>query len=287
MEQRRNTRAGETGDRRENPPTCGIVRRNSHMSKTRRDPAGNIIWFVLWEERALNRDDFFDAVVLKLAKQYGPLFRVWVGPNLFVILSAPEYIEVILSSNTQLDKGSNYKFTLPWIGDGLLTSTGNASVLLRSCFDAWGRVVPEKGRSRQANNERGSAPPTPARYIGGVSQDLLLSVIRASKIVSNVTITTSVCPRYDLLANWPKWKHHRRIITPTFHFKILEDFLDVFNCNCQKMIEKLKEKTNGPEFDIHPYISLCALDIIAETAMGVSIKAQDDDEADFVKATRK
>ncbi|KAJ8894438.1 hypothetical protein PR048_007092 [Dryococelus australis] len=33
MEQRRNERAGETGDPRENPPTNGIVRHDSHMRK--------------------------------------------------------------------------------------------------------------------------------------------------------------------------------------------------------------------------------------------------------------
>ncbi|XP_063230569.1 cytochrome P450 4C1-like [Bacillus rossius redtenbacheri] len=152
--------------------------------------------------------DFFDATMMDLAKKYGSLYRLWVGTNLFVILSDPDLIEVILSSNVQLDKGTNYKFTFPWIGDGLLTSTGT------------------------------------------------------------------------------KWKKHRRIITPTFHFKILEDFVEVFNYNGKKMIEKLKEKADGQEIDIYPYVSLCALDIIAETAMGISINAQDNNEADFVKATR-
>ncbi|KAJ8888531.1 hypothetical protein PR048_008022 [Dryococelus australis] len=110
---------------------------------------------------------------------------------------------------TEVRRHLGMHFPNPWLGRGgpttwlprLWHSASSASVLLRSCFDAWGRDVPEKGRSRQANNERGSAPPTPARYIGGVSQDLLLAVTRASKVVSNVTITTSVYPRYNLLAN--------------------------------------------------------------------------------------
>ncbi|KAJ8868938.1 hypothetical protein PR048_030479 [Dryococelus australis] len=43
MEQRRNERAGETGDRRENPPTNGIVRHDSHLRKVTRpgiEPGG-------------------------------------------------------------------------------------------------------------------------------------------------------------------------------------------------------------------------------------------------------
>ncbi|KAJ8881533.1 hypothetical protein PR048_018015 [Dryococelus australis] len=40
MEQRRNARAGETGYPRENPPTTGIVRCDSHLQKSASDPAG-------------------------------------------------------------------------------------------------------------------------------------------------------------------------------------------------------------------------------------------------------
>ncbi|KAJ8866721.1 hypothetical protein PR048_032582 [Dryococelus australis] len=41
MEQRRNEKAGETGEPRENPPTSGIVRHDSHMLRSGSDPAGN------------------------------------------------------------------------------------------------------------------------------------------------------------------------------------------------------------------------------------------------------
>ncbi|KAJ8888761.1 hypothetical protein PR048_008253 [Dryococelus australis] len=40
MEQRRNTRAGGTGDPRENPPSSGNVRHDSHMRKSGRNPTG-------------------------------------------------------------------------------------------------------------------------------------------------------------------------------------------------------------------------------------------------------
>ncbi|KAJ8879207.1 hypothetical protein PR048_019813, partial [Dryococelus australis] len=39
-EKRRNERVGETGDPRENPPTNGIVRHNSHMQKSAVTPPG-------------------------------------------------------------------------------------------------------------------------------------------------------------------------------------------------------------------------------------------------------
>lgn len=52
------------------------------------------------------------------------------------------------------------------------------------------------------------------------------------------------------------------MITPTFHFKILDIFFNGFVENSEILIERLKEKCNKPAFDVNPYITLCALDII-------------------------
>lgn len=59
-----------------------------------------------------------------------------------------------------------------------------------------------------------------------------------------------------------KWKSHRKLITPTFHFKILETFVDAFNSNADILIKQLSTHVNGSEFDIQPYITMCALDNI-------------------------
>lgn len=59
-----------------------------------------------------------------------------------------------------------------------------------------------------------------------------------------------------------KWQGRRKILTPAFHFKILEDYLKVFNINSQILVEKLGEKVGEPFVDITSYVTLCALDII-------------------------
>ena len=59
-----------------------------------------------------------------------------------------------------------------------------------------------------------------------------------------------------------KWRQHRKILTPTFHFKILEEFIDVFDTNGAIMADKLTKEVNGPGFDVYKYVTLCALDII-------------------------
>lgn len=66
-----------------------------------------------------------------------------------------------------------------------------------------------------------------------------------------------------LTSDGNKWYKRRKIITPTFHFKILDTFLDVFNENSEILVNKLREKAEtGDVFDVYPFITLCALDII-------------------------
>lgn len=79
---------------------------------------------------------------------------------------------------------------------------------------------------------------------------------------------------YELLTDWlgtglllstgKKWHQRRRIITPTFHFNILEQFVEIFEQQTTTMIDKLKAvSSNGKvAINIYPYICSLALDII-------------------------
>ncbi|KAK8720436.1 hypothetical protein OTU49_013325, partial [Cherax quadricarinatus] len=87
-----------------------------------------------------------------------------------------------------------------------------------------------------------------------------------------------------LTATGSKWHSRRKLLTPAFHFKILEDFLEVFNNQGNKMVQKLKQKADGKPFDIFPFVTLCTLDVICETAMGCNINAQDNSDSDYVQA---
>lgn len=59
-----------------------------------------------------------------------------------------------------------------------------------------------------------------------------------------------------------KWHRHRKLLTPTFHFKILETFMDVFVEKSEILVNVLEKEANGKPFNIFPYITRCALDII-------------------------
>lgn len=105
-----------------------------------------------------------------------------------------------------------------------------------------------------------------------------------------------------------------QILTPTFHFKILEDFIDVFQEQSAVLVSKLSQEVGREEgFNLFKYVTLCTLDIICgmfycryiyvdgkcyvlkyvlfkcllETAMGRSIDAQNNGDSEYVKAVYK
>ncbi len=62
-----------------------------------------------------------------------------------------------------------------------------------------------------------------------------------------------------------KWKKDRRMLTPSFHFQILEGFFDDFNRNAailNRVIEDKLLQVDNRELDIFPLLSACTLDII-------------------------
>lgn len=111
-------------------------------------------------------------------------------------------MQILLRDTQNLSKSQNYDFIKPWLGEGLITSTGSIFIVEDEVF------------------------------------------------FSNYTIPGS------------HWHKHRKIITPTFHFNILEKFVEVFNEKGKTLIKRLKEKVHKGSFDVYPYINIYAFDAI-------------------------
>ncbi|XP_017867961.1 PREDICTED: cytochrome P450 4e5, mitochondrial-like [Drosophila arizonae] len=135
-------------------------------------------------------------------------FRFWIGYYSNILVANPKHLEVIMSSNTLIEKSDIYDMLHPWLGEGLLTSKGS------------------------------------------------------------------------------KWHKHRKMITPAFHFNILQDFHQVMNENSAKFIKRLKEVSAGDNIiDFQDETHYLTLDVICDTAMGVPINAiEKRDTVEVVKA---
>ncbi|XP_071568018.1 cytochrome P450 4C1-like [Temnothorax nylanderi] len=128
------------------------------------------------------------------------IFVQWIVNKPMINVYKPEHLEQVFPSTVNITKGEEYDLLRPWLGNGLLTSTGK------------------------------------------------------------------------------QWFHDRKLIGPTFHFSILDQFAVVLSEKSEiliKCLEREIEKDSRKAVDIFPLIVNAALDIICETAMGVNIRAQE------------
>jgi len=79
-----------------------------------------------------------------------------------------------------------------------------------------------------------------------------------------------------LISSGDKWKQRRRLLTPAFHFQILENFLPFFNEQCAILCDQIEKRMveAKAEIDVYPLFIRCTLDIICGSAMGTVVNAQ-------------
>lgn len=91
---------------------------------------------------------------------------------------------------------------------------------------------------------------------------------------------------YDFLHEWlgtglltsygKKWKTRRRMITPTFHFSILNRFAEIFQKHAQILVERIVTSTNSQiAINVQEVVSLATLEAMCETSMGVNVSGQE------------
>lgn len=62
----------------------------------------------------------------EIVKKYGNIIRVWLGPELNLLVSDPSFIETILGTNLLMEKAGEYQVLDPWLKEGLLVSSGES-----------------------------------------------------------------------------------------------------------------------------------------------------------------
>ncbi|EDX00782.1 cytochrome P450 4g1 [Drosophila teissieri] len=71
-----------------------------------------------------------------------------------------------------------------------------------------------------------------------------------------------------LISNGHHWRHHRKMIAPTFHQSILKSFVPTFVDHSKAVVARMGLES-GKSFDVHDYMSQTTVDILLSTAMGV------------------
>ncbi|XP_017093177.2 cytochrome P450 4d1 isoform X2 [Drosophila bipectinata] len=92
-----------------------------------------------------------------------------------------------------------------------------------------------------------------------------------------------------LVSSGRKWHRRRKIITPAFHFRILDAYVEIFDRQSRRLVRELRRQQQDEgqeEFPLGEAMHLCTLDAICETAMGVSIDAQTNADSEYVQAVK-
>ncbi|XP_012064324.1 PREDICTED: cytochrome P450 4d2-like [Atta cephalotes] len=105
------------------------------------------------------------------------------------------------------------------------------------------------------------------------------------KVLSSTKEHLSKGYLYDSLIPWLgtglltsegiKWHKRRKILTPTFHFNILKQFVEILINEGNRMVKFLKD-TNGSVNDLMFLVSHHTMNAIVETAMGTSLQEMDE-----------
>ncbi|XP_071576174.1 cytochrome P450 4C1-like isoform X3 [Temnothorax nylanderi] len=102
---------------------------------------------------------------------------------------------------------------------------------------------------------------------------------------------------YDILHPWlgtslltsagAKWHPRRKILTPTFHFNILQQFVEILIEEGESMTKSLKNTGGTVVKDLVPFFSEHTLNAICETAMGTSLRGLGAFQQRYIEAVHR
>ncbi|GIY15071.1 cytochrome P450 4V2 [Caerostris darwini] len=100
-------------------------------------------------------------------------------------------------------------------------------------------------------------------------------------------LVTSIFSNALLPSGGNKWKSRRKMLNPCFRYDVLKEYMPILNEQSKILVKLLKAETTKDHTRIFRPLSLCSLDIICETVLGVYLGAQESEtELEFIHATK-
>lgn len=73
----------------------------------------------------------------------------------------------------------------------------------------------------------------------------------------------------------PVWKHHRRLVSPSFNYNVVVGYLPIINQNCRLLVDALQQKADGQSFNVRDVIVQTMLNLFLEATFGSNMTAED------------
>lgn len=109
-------------------------------------------------------------------------------------------------------------------------------------------------------------------FMIGTSHSVLLTDPNDVEVILSNQKILEKTDEYNFLLDWlgsgllissgKKWQLRRKAITPAFHFKILDQFIEIFDRQSSIFVKNLKRLGENQSIEFFQPITICALDII-------------------------
>ncbi|KAH8404761.1 hypothetical protein KR222_000529 [Zaprionus bogoriensis] len=98
-------------------------------------------------------------------------------------------------------------------------------------------------------------------------------ILQSTKLITKNVVYNLLVPFLGeglLISTDRKWHARRKLLTPTFHFNVLQNFLDIFKQESHKLITVLQQHVNE-ELKLNHVVPQFTLNNVCETALGVKL----------------
>ncbi|XP_065214561.1 cytochrome P450 4C1-like [Planococcus citri] len=89
-----------------------------------------------------------------------------------------------------------------------------------------------------------------------------------------------------LTSNADIWRSHRKLLTPSFHFKIVEKAVPMMFRNAKILCDKLEAEIDQSALNVEKYVEKSTLDIIGEIAMGIKLNTLSSVNNDYLDSIK-